>query len=173
MGCRAQPAQSGQHGAGGACRGAAVPPHDVRRNHRHDDVLHARWRVPRRRRSAHAAASRRRDDGADDSFQHRADSSLWRGGRGVRHRGEQQARVGLRHLASPATGVGDPFRAWHGPASGFRGHPLAVQVRSADRRAGNRDEHRRRADAALHRSARTQRGSSGGVHRRLYASCSP
>ena len=36
---------------GGAGRGAAVPAHDVRRHHRHDDVLHAERRLPRRRRS--------------------------------------------------------------------------------------------------------------------------
>ena len=33
-------------------RGAAVPAHDVPRHLRHDDVLHAERRLPRRRRSA-------------------------------------------------------------------------------------------------------------------------
>ena len=51
----------------------------------------------------------------------------------------------------------------------FADHPLALQVRTADRCAGNRDEHRRRADAPLHRIAGAQRGGSGGLHRRLRA----
>ena len=71
----------GQRRAGGAGRGAAVPPHDVPRHHRHDDVLHAERRVSRRRRSAHAAAARRRDDGADDRVQPHADPDVRHGWR--------------------------------------------------------------------------------------------
>ena len=43
-------------------RGAPVPARDVPRHLRHDALLHAERRVPRRRRSAHAAAARRDDD---------------------------------------------------------------------------------------------------------------
>ena len=46
---------------------------------------------------------------------------------------------------------------------------VAVQVRSADGHSGHRDEHRRRADAVVHRLARAERGGAGGVRRLVRA----
>ena len=51
-------------------------------------------------------------------------------------------------------------------------HPVALPVRPADRHPGNRDEHRRRADARVHRLAGAERGGAGGVCRLVYRSSS-
>ena len=67
-----------------------------------------------------------------------------------------------------AARLGDPLRARHGQAAGLHHHPVAVPLRPADRRAGHRDEHRRRAAAALHRLARAQRRGAGGLRGRLH-----
>ena len=155
-------------------RGAAVPAHDVRVQHRHADVLHARRRAARGGRRADAAAARRRDDRAEHRAQRRADPRL-RAGPGVRH-----ARRGDRHVHRPARSsrrrrLAAPAAArWSSRfprsdvvAPDWSDRPVAVPVRPAGRRPGRGDEPRRRDAAAVHRLARAQRRSAGGLCGRL------
>ena len=56
----------------------------------------------------------------------------------------------------------------HGLAARLDDHPIAVPLRAADRRAGHRDERRRRPAAALHRLARAERRGAGRLRDRLH-----
>ena len=89
-------------------------------------------------------------------------------GAALRHHRQQHARVRLRRLADVLDRVGDPLPARHGPGARLHDHPVAVPLRASDRRAGDRDEHRRRHAARVHRLARAQRRRAGGLRRRLH-----
>ena len=141
--CRAQR-------AGG---GASVPARDVHGHLRHDDVLHAQWRVSRRGRPADAASARRHDDGPHDCLQRHPDSDVRHDRRGARHDCEQHPRGDLRLVEDRAARLRHPLRARYGQAAGFHHHPLAVPLWPAHWRSGHRHERRRRADVAVHRLA--------------------
>ena len=171
---RADAARSRQRRTRGEGTGAAVPAHQLHVQHRHAAVLHAVRGAPRRRRCAHAAPARPDDDGAQCHPQRRPDSRP-RADSVVRH-----CRVGDGH--GDRVGHGQPLRAlppvpWRqrDPVLAIDGlearlvdHQVAVPLRAADRRAGHRDEHRRRAAAALHRLAGAQRRGAGGLCHRLH-----
>ena len=78
-------ARAGERRARGAGRGAAVPARDVHGHLRHDDVLHAERRVPRRGRSATPLRLGVIDDGADDRLQRHPDPDVRHARRRVRH----------------------------------------------------------------------------------------
>ena len=91
------------------------------------------------------------------------------GRRRARHDREQHARCriyGIWRMTRPSSVI--HFERGMNLTPGLHDHPVALPLRPADRRAGHRDERRRRAAAALHRLARAQRGGAGGLCRRLH-----
>ena len=154
--------------------GAAVPADDVPVQHRHAAVLHAGRRAARGRRCANAAASRRGDDRAE----HRASTCMLISGAGpIPALGTRGAAIGTVLASVQRVGggdvddadrtPGDPLPPRHVLEAGFRDHQAAVPVRAARRDPGRGDERGRRPAAAVHRVARAQRGSAGGLRRGL------
>ena len=170
---RAVPARRRPGRARGEGGRAAVPADDVRRQRRPAGVLHDRRRVARGRRCAHAAAPRAsRPRCSTRSFNVVLIPGL---GSALGPFGAALGTV-IANLIVATVG-----NAWMlsgrlvGPGAAaavararLGHHPLDLQVRAADRPAGHRDERGRRAAAALHRIARTQRRGAGGLRRRLH-----
>ena len=77
-------------------------------------------------------------------------------------------RQPVRAVAPVPGRLRDSFFASHGLAARLGDYPGALPLWPAHRRPGHRDEHRRRADAAVHGIARAERGRAGGVRDRLH-----
>ncbi len=141
---------------------------------RHDDLLHAERRFAFRRRRAHADDARYHDDRAQSRAEHRSHSRAWSGSC-FRHqrRGDGNVhRFGIDcHLRAVATldwRVGYFDSAWRRLWTKLADHQIDLQVWTADRHSGNRDEHRRRVYAGVHWVARSECCSAGCVRSFLH-----
>ncbi len=94
---------------------------------------------------------------------HGTDPRVRHHGRGDRHVHVELARRAVRAVQAMDGRLGGVIPAEERLRARLGHHPVALPVRIAHRHPGDRDEHRRRVHAVVHRFARAERRVSGGV----------